>query len=44
MQRRYTMKDLGERIKQLIARIDAMQEELERRLKELEKGETTMNK
>ena len=37
------MRDLGERIKQAIARIEAMQEELERRLKELEK-ETTMNK
>jgi hypothetical protein len=31
------MKDLGERIKQAIARIDAMQQELDRRLKELEK-------
>jgi hypothetical protein len=30
------MKDLGERIKQAIARIDAMQQELDRRLKELE--------
>jgi ubiquinone biosynthesis protein COQ9 len=30
------MKDLGERIKQAIARIEAMQQELERRLKELE--------
>ena len=36
IQRRYTMKNLGERIKQAIARIEAMQEELERRLKELE--------
>ncbi len=30
------MKNLGERIKQAIARIEAMQEELDRRLKELE--------
>ena len=32
------MKNLGERIKQAIARIEAMQEELDRRLKELEEG------
>lgn len=32
------MKNLGERIKQAIERIEAMQEELERRLKELEEG------
>lgn len=33
------MKNLGERIKQAIARIDAMQQELDRRLKELEDKE-----
>lgn len=33
------MKNLGERIKQAIERIDAMQQELDRRLKELERGD-----
>lgn len=38
------MNNLGERIKQAIARIDAMQKELNQRLIELEKGGTTNEK
>jgi hypothetical protein len=36
------MKNLGERIKQAIERIDAMQQELNERLNKLERGETAM--